>query len=396
MTVNAPKFSCCTFLSRSNQPVYLLLRAGILLLISLGTASAVTLSAPVHEAAVLISQRNTTVPEAIVLKAEQVLFTPTEFYIAEVTDERADKNAIAWLQVEAAIRAVDLEGGGLVALKQFMLKSLPQNNLLRPLLIRVHDCKITESMGADGKVEGRVALALSFDLQRGSETVYLMDYAGGVRYTRSPGQFAVLAPALSRTLEKALHYLNDWMNTEAPQNKLLARGVRIHFSEVQESTAADTVFYAPERPLVLEDFTGKPTKGNDYAASIFPGFSYKGSSEIVDGLLEVKLQMKVYVLKEYSWVREEGRTAYTLNHEQRHFDLAKIVAERFKKKVTSGTYPVEDYAGLIAYQYIEYFREMTKLQQQYDDETSHGLDQISQERWNQRINAELQQFSGGK
>ncbi|WP_224997161.1 hypothetical protein [Cesiribacter sp. SM1] len=333
----------------------------------------------------------------IALQPESLPIIPKEFFITEVLDERENQKAVAWLlpvaqtlNPAAKAQPVDLQGGG-QALKQFIHQSLPVNKKLRPVVVRIHDFKVTEKAGSEGRVEGRVQLSMSFDLLRDGEYVYLTDYEGAVRYSRSPGQHTVVEPALRRSLASGLKFLNEWMDTEATKNEKLALGVKVFFTDYVQHNKADTVFYDPARPLRWDDFVGKPV-GSRYAAQVFPSFGYGGPSAVVDGYIHLNLNMKVFVLKENSWVRAGANNDYALNHEQRHFDIVKLVVERFKNRITSKQLPVVDYGGIIAYEYIESFREMNRLQDQYDSETQHGLNNSAQERWNARIEKELREM----
>ena len=109
-------------------------------------------------------------------------------------------------------------------------------------------------------------------------------------------------------------------------------------------------------------------------------------------MITLNLSVKSYVLKKSSWARADAKNAYALNHEQRHFDITKLVAERFKRAIQPDSLTVEDYNSLIQYQFIESFREMNRMQKQYDGETNHSLNQAAQEQWNQKIDAELRSF----
>jgi hypothetical protein len=335
--------------------------------------------------------------KSIVLQSQKLPFTPDEFYIAAVIDEREDKGPVAWLLPLAtaaestAPKAVDIEGGGLAGIQTFINRSLPADKKLRPLVLRLQECRIAEEAGEGNVVEGRVTLALAFDMQKGDERISLGTYRGGARYKRSAGHYGVVEPALRRSLITALTYVNDWMEQEAPTNFKLAKGVKVEFIDYEVETA-DTVFYSSHRSLVWEDFKARP-RANRFAAEVFPTFSYKGDSRVEDGYIHLQLQLKVFVLKHSSWVKEGSKDAYGLNHEQRHFDLVKLVAERFRQKVLSMPLDPEDYDGRIGYQYLVFFREMNRLQEAYDGETAHGMNKVAQERWNKKIKADLSALS---
>ena len=108
-------------------------------------------------------------------------------------------------------------------------------------------------------------------------------------------------------------------------------------------------------------------------------------------MVHIIITMKVFVVRDASWVKA-GRDDYGLNHEQRHFDIVKLVAERFKQKIKPGNLTVADYNSIIQNQFLESWREMTRVQEQYDSETGHGLNQLAQADWNQRIDADLEKF----
>lgn len=333
--------------------------------------------------------------EPIVLRIEPLAFTPNHFYIAEIIDERKDPSAVAWLipsgQGNTQTRAVDLEGGGKVAMEAFILQSLPRNKELRPIVVRIREAKVVESAGPKGVVEGELNLQVSFDLQKESGDVHLVDYQGGMKYKRSANQRGVVEPGLRRTLGNSLEYLHNWMNREVLTNIKLARGVKVFFEDHVENVGDDTVFYTPERPLIWDDFRAKPHPGS-YVASVFPSFSWEGRSEVVNGVVHFHIRTKVYMLKNSSWVREGARNAYGLNHEQRHFDIVKLVVERFKEKLLAMELLPEDYDSMLGYQYLEVYREMNRLQDEYDGETRHGINKAAQEKWNRRIDEELRAF----
>ncbi|WP_460925452.1 hypothetical protein [Pontibacter brevis] len=337
----------------------------------------------------------------IAFVAEPLPFKPKEFYIANVIDERRDRKAVAYLvPIPAAPAAplahavpVDLQGGGLSAVRQFMRNNAPANSKLRPVVIRLKEYKLQETPGSKPwRVDGKITVAMAFEYERDGVTVPLIEYKGGARYDRPARQHGIIEPTLRRSLADALQYLNTWMDREANRNEKLAKGLKVTFTDHVLNVEDDSVFYATDRPLTWNDFQGSPTKPSNFAASVFPSFAYEGKSEVIDGVIHLDLTMKVYVLKESSWAKANAKNAYGLNHEQKHFDIVKLVAERFKKKLTKERLTLEDYNSIIQYEYIESFREMNHLQEQYDGETRHGLDQAAQESWNRRIEQELREL----
>jgi hypothetical protein len=174
--------------------------------------------------------------EPIALRAEPLPFTPREFYIADLIDEREDRSAVVYLlpspnSPSAATRPLDLQGGALTAIRAFVQRSLPRNTALRPVVIHLQECRVTESPATNGSVEGQVMLRMAFDYQREGEVVHLVDYRGGARYQRPVGQLAAIEPALRKSLASALQYLNTWMERQAGSSEKLARQLQVHFTD---------------------------------------------------------------------------------------------------------------------------------------------------------------------
>lgn len=332
--------------------------------------------------------------DPIVLRVETLPFTPTEFYIEEFVDERKNTSAVAWLIPSGAahdnLQTVDLSGGG-KAIEKFVFNSLPRNTSLRPVIVRLQEFRVVEKPGDQGMINGEFTLEMAFDLKGASENQHLVSFKGGMRYKRSANRQFDLEPGMRKSLGNALEYLNQWMDKNVASHPLLAKEVKVIFSDFIANPDEDTVFYSPDRPLVWDDFRATP-RANKYAASIFPSFSWTGRSEVVDGVLHYHIETKVYMLKNSSWVRKGAASAYGLNHEQRHFDIVKIVVERFKRRLAESTLRPEDYDDMLGYQYIETYREMNQLQDQYDAETNHGINSSAQEKWNRWIDEELEKI----
>ncbi|PVY42283.1 hypothetical protein [Pontibacter virosus] len=330
--------------------------------------------------------------EPLVLRAEKLPFTPKEFYVADIIDDRSDRKAVAYLLPVGGAgkaQAVDLQGGAPTALRTFIQKSLPANKTLRPVIIRLKELQVKETPTAAGRVAGNISVIMSFEMEREGEMVPLLQYKGGGRYERSASRNEVTEPAMRQSIVEALRYLNTWMDREANTNPRLAKGIKVSFTDYTAPADQDTVFYDPNRPLSWNDFRADINKTSRFSATVFPSFAYEGQTEVRDGIIHLNLNMMVYVLKSSSWVKENAKDPYGLNHEQRHFDIVKLVSERFKQKIKPEDLSLADYNSNIQYLFIESFREMNQLQEQYDSETRHGLDKAAQDSWNQRLDKEL-------
>src|SRR5262249_43650507 len=159
-------------------------------------------------------------------------------------------------------------------------------------------------------------------------------------------------------IEDALAWFNNWMNLQEDRDPRLARAVKVDFTDYTEQPESDTVYYSPKQPLTWADF-GEGSLGNNYDAEVFTSIDYTEKTEVVKGVIQVHVSVKTDLPKSDCIVRPGGQTSVALYHEQRHFDIAKIVAERFKHKIQAMHLPVDNYDGPINVQYLETLRELT-------------------------------------
>lgn len=337
-------------------------------------------------------------PVSFTLQPERLPFTATDYTFTAVIDQRPARNNIgSWfVGPKQPTQPVDLADGAAPALLEFIRQNLRQKPGQRPVALRLTECKITEK-ATGNRIDGSFTFGVGFDLLKDADgeitNKRLTEFKTGAKYTRPVGQTAVVESVVRQSLVGALTYFDQYMKQAVKQDERLARSLRVVFTNYAQNRDNDTVFYDRTRPLTWADFKAKPRVGTRYAAEVNPNFGYEGRSRVVNGVIELNLVLKVYTLKSGSWATPPALNAYSLNHEQRHFDIAKIEAERFKRIIIPDSLSLEDYNSNVQFKFIESFRTMNLRQQQYDDETNHGIDQTAQERWNQRIEGELRAFS---
>ena len=88
-------------------------------------------------------------------------------------------------------------------------------------------------------------------------------------------------------------------------------------------------------------------------------------------------------------MKERGKTAYILAHEQRHFDISYLSTLLFIKKVRQTNFQQPDFMAQLRNIYKEIVQQMSERQQQYDSETNNGINTTKQEEWNKRIEKDI-------
>jgi hypothetical protein len=236
---------------------------------------------------------------------------------------------------------------------------------------------------------------VSFELLKNADgeniPVKLTDFRTKGQYVRPANQTQAVEQSVRQSVVAALRSFDGFMRKYGKSDNRLATRIMVKFQDYVQNKDrdSDTVFYSPDRPLTWADFKARPRRGSRYAAEINPNFAYQGKSRVVNGVVELTLTLKTFMLKSGSWVTAPALNDYALNHEQRHFDISRIITERFKNKLNPDSLSIEDYDSNVQYQFLESYREMSRMQELYDDETRHGIDRAAQERWNARIDADL-------
>jgi hypothetical protein len=332
----------------------------------------------------------------ITLQNEVLGVIPKEFYIAAVEDERKDNTIIGKLQPfatntdkQAQTYNIDLKGG-IAAVKNFVSYALPVEKSRRPVVIKLNTLNIMESPVNNGLVKGDIKLSASFYLQNGEDAVHLVDYKINTTYQRKPGPAQQIEPLIRSALANCLVYLNNWMNAQAGGNIKLAKGVKVSFKDyVEHAEEGDTIYYSVNRPLTWADFKGKQQTGTRNGAEVFASIGYDEVVSLNNGIINVSLTIKVFLPKSASWVSVDMVNANSLNHEQRHFDIAKLVAERFKRNIKAEKLSPDNYDATINMAYLDTLRELYEMQKKYDSETAHSINTYQQQLWNNRIDGEL-------
>ena len=317
------------------------------------------------------------VKSQIVLNDQPAGFKPETFFIADVTDDRTDKTTI-----------------GQLAISYFLQHNLTKNHTLKPIVIGIKELSIQETPQKEraqtgSSVDGLIRLSLSFGLQKDYGTEHLVNYKGSMQYTRYGAGAAAIESYLRNILKGSLEYLDNWMKNNTPVNRKLAKSVKLSFTDHQEKPEGDTIYYAANRPLTWDDFQSRSRPTGVFAAQVIPGIGYTQEAQMDKGMIEVTINMKTYLPKSASRANYSARDAYALNHEQRHFDIAKIITEQFKKKLLAKLLTPDTFEAAINMQYFDSYRDLDAMQKAYDTETKHGIDQVAQSAWNSRIDKEL-------
>ncbi|MBN7812375.1 hypothetical protein J0A68_15590 [Algoriphagus sp. H41] len=315
---------------------------------------------------------------------------PTEYRYREVLDHRIDKGPIGEVYERAGQKLPVVIAGDLQESARDFFRGNTQlgDSATKEIQVRVFDLVLKENYNPETKLyEGELELALGFFVIGSFDPVHLLDYAGAIQYQRSGFRMNRVEEVLNRLFYNSMVYFDTWIKGQSLSNRALAKSFRLHIVEPELVSTADKVYYQPDRPLVWEDFRARPNPGSRNNATIFTSFSLQGVSLMDSGSVVQTMEISVYMLPHQSWVKTPS--AYGLNHEQRHFDLVRIVADRLIHRLENMDLSLDFYQAQINEAYLDAYREMNRLQELYEKGVNHGLDQEGQARWNEWIDEAL-------
>ncbi|RYU92924.1 DUF922 domain-containing protein [Emticicia agri] len=331
----------------------------------------------------------------ITLKDTRIDIKPVGYHIAGVKDGRLQKNGIGTIITSVDEKApLTISGGVKNGFQNFIARNLAKDVNTVPILYHIQTLTVTESR-KEGAVHGKMSLSVSFERIGKNDTVSLVTSEVFMDYKRS-----VVASPNMNNLESVLHqlivqtldYVTDWMQLNNDKHEALTKGVEIFITPDYKKNDKDTIYYET-RKINWDDFRGRPGSVSRYGAAIFSNFGYHSSFKVSKGLIQAFIETRTYMVRGMSWANETAKTEYSLAHEQLHFDITKLVVERFKKKVKAmHAESIDDLNSMIQYEYLESYREMNRLQKEYDDETRHSLDTFKQAEWAQKIKMWLKEY----
>ncbi len=319
----------------------------------------------------------------ISLKYESVIHKPNHFYFSKILDERRDKSKVGEVYgINQLEKHLKLSGGTNKNLQNYLSKTFEKNTSEYPIMFKIKELFVDESID-NLKIKGKCKIKVVYSLQRDTTEFELTDFQTAITYTRSLGDYNNYELLLSKVLDKSVNYFNEWMVENYDKNSKLIKSINLVIKPdylMDNPEKGDTIFWSPTRKVTWNDFKGAMPRNTKYSAQIFNNFEYAAPLKLGDGILTIELQMKVYMLKSLSWTSSTSLSDYSIAHEQLHFDLTKLIVERFKEKAKQ-ILTVDNYDSELQLLFIEMYREMNRVQKEYDDDTNHSINTFSQQKW---------------
>jgi hypothetical protein len=316
-------------------------------------------------------------------------YSPKKFYICSVQDNALQPYILGKVFGETSIKK-QISFNGQMSFQVFnsLQNSTKKDEMKFPIILKINELIIKEDLSKSNLIIGKCVMFVTFELQRNdSVSIPLTTFETSLDYTRSFSKEVDYGQFIKNRLGKITVFLDDWITKNYDKTPTLAHEVKVIFMEDymgDTSAKSDTVFWSPNC-LKWTDFMGTPSTKSKNAAEIHTNFEYFAPVKIKNGVVSIYLNMKTFALKNMSWVTPIARDSAGLAHEQLHFDITKIITERYKKRVKSMALSVDNYDSQFQILFIDIYREMNQLQRQYDEETAHSINVSEQKRWSEKI-----------
>jgi hypothetical protein len=329
------------------------------------------------------------------LKNERMGFSSKEFYIASVVYEGKNTTLGRVYNTSQALTA-NFEGGTAQAVEGYIKRNFNQNrtDTLTPIVLVIRELSVKERLVGPYSALGDIVVDMTFTIIKDGQRVNLTGGRGSMSYERSTNNDEIIEKMIRNSITNQLKTFVKWFGQYGKTYGQLAKRYELIFlPETQaDSPDNDTVYYSYKRKLNWGDFRGPAKFGSRWAAQVFTSFGMELHTKIQNRTLKIYLKVRTFTDKTISWVHPANKNDYVLAHEQLHFDIAKLIAEQFKSHLKTMPLSVEDYSSEIQYQYIEFYKKLSKMQASYDGETEHGLKKDEQKRWSEQVAAALKMF----
>ncbi len=177
-------------------------------------------------------------------------------------------------------------------------------------------------------------------------------------------------------------------------SQCFSQKVIVHASMENKKTNStnDTIYYDFNRRLAWTDFNGKPDENHFGGAVTASGFAFDSKMNFDGRNIYLDIEVYTFFSKSDSWKKPQINSGYHLLHEQHHFDITRLGAEKLVNELAKANFTKNNYNALLNSIFEKAYKENSEVQHQYDKETMHSIDASKQEEWNNKIAASIKKL----
>lgn len=305
-------------------------------------------------------------------------YTPANFHISEVVDDRPSKNSVGSVKDGE----VTVKDGLAIALRNYVGNTVPHSASL-PIVMHITRLEVTEKA---------VGAKRQFDLTMGiayyTGEAKLVEYSGNAFAQSITDAGSYIEKLISDNVSGNLKEFDAWVaknkNTISAQPTVT---VNVSMSGLPENKTH--IAYSRNTTLFITDFEGEPDEASPGAAATLSGVGMKIQSSTLRNVTKVDVILTVYFDRSRSWMKDHGKNVTTLQHEQLHFDITAIQACMLKRQIEQAAFTPDNFRQQLKEMLDKVQAETGNMQNTYDRETAHGTIIDAQESWNARVSTAL-------
>jgi hypothetical protein len=262
------------------------------------------------------------------------------------------------------------------------------------IVLDIEIFELSEKIMSKNVISGKIWLEIAASMITDGDTNRMCRARSSVSYQRSFSAKSTegIGTEVQICVDNCYSYIYNYVKKNKAIFENYAESSKVIIKPFKVMNAKDTVYYQ-QRKVIWADFSGPVRSRTEYGAAIFASFGYASKLYTDNSQITMEITPKIFMDKNMSWVRNGMKTDYALKHEQLHFDIAYMLSLQFLQKIKTFKAKTEkDLLSLVNYEYLEFYKKMHTVQEQYDDETDHSLNKDKQEKWSLKVKAEIAKF----
>lgn len=311
----------------------------------------------------------------------------TKYFIKEVRDIREDKN-IGKVLIDGKLFAAQFKQSLQLDIFNLIKQSINFDTSGIPIILFIDKFKLNET-GTISKHKATLNFAIHFSTEIDGQEYKLFNLSGIPEVMVKGNVIEIHEKNICSSFKQSFENFNKWILSNL-NIMPFAQRVEIVFLEdsLDDLVMGDTIHWSKNYQLKWDDFQGK-VPASDFSAQSNCSYMLRTEKVVVDGILKLQINFFASFIKSTSWVKPDLKRDTLLIHEQYHFNICEMYARQFKKKLLNFDFHPMKTDQQIKIIFDEIWAEYKQAQEDYDNETEHGMMIDQQLKWISKVDESL-------
>ncbi len=321
------------------------------------------------------------------LRPEKWNITQNGYHISEVRDARKDKT-LGIVMINGKTVNADFPNAISDDLFALIRNSLSYDTTTVPVIMELVRFRL-DVKGNSVKHQDVLDFSIRFYREIDGEVFELFQLNGKPQMNVQGSIPDVAEKNIQVALKQSLLNFDKWMKENLNIPPMADKVVVELLPNIRlKPDVGDTLLWSDSYKLVWTDFLG-PVRNTPFAAESNCMFYYKARPEVANGVLTLYVNFDACFIKGSSWVKDAKDNDSLLLHEQYHFNICEMYARKFRKQLMQLKLNPMKLEGQIKSLFDEVWNEYVLAQNEYDEQTQHGIVNSEQNRWVMEVNERL-------